>query len=145
VFSGLEGTESLIQCVGDPITLKSMFRETYVTITRDTRYMYVNDEDASLVVGLDYLRTADERYLYLDVLHELVHVRQLLDGMELFDESYSYVDRPTEIEAYKCAVAEGRKLGMNDDAIAEYLYVEWITRKEHARLLRTLGVKTSSS
>lgn len=105
--------------------------------------MYVNDEDGSLVVGLEYLMTADARYLYLDVIHELVHVKQYLEGKELFDESYSYVDRLTEIEAYRCAVEEGRKIGMTDDDIAEYLYVEWITRKEHARLLKTLGVQTS--
>jgi hypothetical protein len=25
-------------------------------------------------------------------------------------------------------------------AITEYLYIEWVTRKEHARLLKTLGI-----
>lgn len=87
------------------------------------------------------MRNADAHYLYLDVIHELVHVKQYLDGKELFDESYSYVDRPTEIEAYRCAVEVARKIGMTDDVIADYLYVEWITRNDHARLLKTLEVR----
>lgn len=143
VFSGLEEAEPLRKCVGQESLFKRILEDVYVVITPDTGYMYVNDEDGSLVVSQEYLRTADACYLYLDVIHELVHVKQYLDGRELFDESYSYVDRPTEIEAYQCAVAEGRKIGMPDDAIAEYLYVEWITRSEHARLLRKLGIQTT--
>ncbi len=145
IFSGLEEVEPLRKCVGNPSILKKILRGTYVTLTPDTQYMYVDDGDGSLVVGSEYLRTADTHYLYLDVIHELVHVKQFLDGRELFDESYSYVDRPTEIEAYLCTVEEGRKIGMTDDALAEYLYVEWVTRKEHARLLKTLGVKPNSA
>jgi hypothetical protein len=144
IFSGFEEVEPLKRCVGNEGVLATMIDETMVTLTNETGYMYVNDGDRSLVVSLAYLRTADTRYLYLDIIHELVHLKQLLEGRELFDESYSYVDRPTEIEAYKCAVEEGRKIGMDDDAIAEYLYVEWVTRQEHARLLRTLGVQPSN-
>jgi len=103
--------------------------------------MYVNDGDGSVVVGLEYLRTGDMKHLYLDVIHELVHVKQFLQGKELFDRAYSYVDRPTEIEAYQCCVEEGRRMGMPEHEIAEYLYVEWVSRRDHARLLKTLGVK----
>lgn len=140
VFSGLEDVEPLKNCVGNSGLLEKILDETYVTIMSGTRYMYINDKDGSLVVGLGYLRKADTLYLYLDIIHELVHVKQYLEGKELFDESYSYVERPTEIEAYRCAVEEGRKIGMTDDAIAEYLYVEWITKREYARLLKKLGV-----
>jgi hypothetical protein len=140
VFFGLEGVEPLTKCIGNSGLLEKIVERTEVTLTEDTNYMYVNDEDGSLVVGLSYLKTADARYLYLDVIHELVHVKQYLDGRELFDESYSYVDRPTEIEAYRCAVEEARRIGMSDDALKDYLYVEWITRKEHERLLKALGV-----
>lgn len=140
VFSGLEDVESLIAYVGGPTQVKRILDKADVTLSQDTSYMYVNDGDGSLVVGLEYLQTADAHYLYLDIIHELAHVKQYADGRELFDENYSYVDRPTEIEAYQCTVKEARKIGMADDAIVEYLYVEWITRKEHARLLKTLGV-----
>jgi len=140
VFSGLEDAEALSVYIGSRTQFRRILDQTDVTLTQDTGYMYVNDGDGSLAVSLTYLQTADAHYLYLDVIHELAHVKQYLDGRELFDENYSYVDRPTEIEAYQCTVAEARKIGMADDAIAEYLYVEWITRIEHARLLKTLGI-----
>jgi len=140
VFAGLEEVKPLNAYVGGLKQLRRILEQTAVTLSTDTSYMYVNDGDGSLVVGLAYLQTADAHYLYLDIIHELAHVKQYLDGRELFDENYSYVDRPTEIEAYQCTVREARKIGMADDAIAEYLYVEWITRREHARLLKTLGI-----
>jgi hypothetical protein len=140
VFSGLEEVEALNSYMGSRAKLRLILEQTEVTLSQDSGYMYVNDGDGSLVVSLGYLQTADAHYLYLDVIHELAHVKQYSDGRELFDGNYSYVDRPTEIEAYHCTVKEARRIGMPDDAIAEYLYVEWITRTEHARLLKTLGI-----
>jgi len=145
VFSGLEGVKPLQRCIGNNGRLGKILEETYVTLTNKPEYMYINDKDGSLIVGLDYLKTGDLRYLYLDIIHELVHVKQYLDGRKLFDESYSYVDRLTEIEAYRCCVEEARKIGMSESALAAYLHVEWITRAEHRRLLKTLGVKLDTS
>jgi hypothetical protein len=141
VFSGLEEAVSLQRCIGNSGLLDRILDETYVTLSPEDGYMYVNDEDGSLVVGADYLRTATPNYLYLDIIHELVHVKQYLQGKDLFDRSHSYVDRATEIEAYHCSVEEARRIGMDDDAISEYVYVEWISRKEHVRLLKVLGVR----
>ena len=144
VFAGLEDVQTLNRCIHDSSLLRRILGETEVTLTANgTRYMHVDDEDGSLVVGLQYLRDADEQYLYLDIIHELVHVKQYLDGRELFDDEYSYADRPTEIEAYQYTVEEGRRLGMTNEEIARYLYVEWITGKEFARMLGTLGVTPS--
>ena len=140
VFSGIEDVRALAKCVGNVRLLRRIMEDTCVTLTDEDGYMYVNDEDGSVVVGLDYLRTGDARHLYLDIIHELVHVKQYLEGKNLFDNTYAYVDRPTEIEAYQCCVEEGRRIGMAEDEIAEYLYVEWVSRKDHARLLRTLRV-----
>jgi len=145
VFSGLERVEPLKRCVGSVTALNRILEQTQVTLAAEDGYMYVNDEDGSLVVGLDYLKSGDSKHLYLDVIHELVHVKQFLQGKNLFDDSYGYVDRPTEIEAYRCCVEEGRRIGMSEDAIAEYLYVEWITRRDHAKLLKTLGVDAAPS
>ena len=145
VFSGLDEVKPLQICIGDNGRLRKILEETYVTLTNEPEYMYINDEDGSLIVGLDYLKTGDLRYIYLDIIHELVHVKQYLDGRNLFDKSYSYVDRPTEIEAYRCCVDEGRKIGMTEDTLADYLYVEWTSEVEHKRLLKTLGVKVTRS
>lgn len=143
IFAGLEEVKPLQRCIGDNGRLREILEETYVTLTNEPEYMYINDQDGSLIVGLDYLKTGDLRYIYLDVIHELVHVKQYLDGKKLFDKSYSYVDRPTEIEAYRCCIEEGRKIGMSEDGLANYLYVEWISKLEHRRLLKTLGVKVT--
>ena len=145
VFTGIEEAESLRTCIGNHGLMDKILEETYVSLVPERGYMYVNDEDGSLVVGADYLRTASVNYLYLDVIHELVHIKQYLQGKNLFDENYSYVDRPTEIEAYKCSVEEARRIGMDEDILAEYIYVEWISRKDHARLLKTLGVRHTLS
>jgi hypothetical protein len=144
VFSGLEGAEALKKHV-KPGVLKQILEGTRLTLTSEDCYMYVNDEDGSIVVGSDYLRTGDTKHLYLDIIHELVHVKQFLEGKNLFDNTYRYVDRPTEIEAYRCCVEEGRSIGMLEDEIAEYLYVEWVSKKDHGRLLKTLGVGTETA
>ena len=136
--------ETLNRYVGDPFLLGKILEATEVTVTAQADYMHVNDMDGSLFVGLEYLRNGELRHLYLDIIHELIHIRQYLEGKELFDEKFSYVDRPTEIEAYQCAVDEARKIGMSEDAIADYLYVEWITTNEHGRLLKTLGVRSQN-
>src|SRR5207247_8230558 len=103
-------------------------------------YMGVSDEDGHLVVSTHYLRTGKRRDIYLDVIHELVHVRQFREGKELFPEGFNYPDAPTEIEAYKVCIAEGRRLGMTDRDLFKYLKVEWMDQGELRRRVRIVGV-----
>jgi hypothetical protein len=103
-------------------------------------YMGTSDEDGHLIVSANYLREGDSRSIYLDVIHELVHVRQYREGRELFDESYEYPDRPTELEAYRHALEEARRLDMSDDEIFEYLKVTWLSDDEVQRLARNIGI-----
>jgi hypothetical protein len=104
-------------------------------------YMGVSDVDGHLVVSTHYLRTGKARDIYLDVVHELVHVRQFREGKELFPDGFGYVDTPTEIEAYRHCIAEGRRLGMTDRELYEYLKVEWMSEKEVRKLAKNVGVK----
>jgi hypothetical protein len=104
-------------------------------------FMGVSDTDGHLMVSTHYLRTGDVRDIYLDVIHELVHVKQFRDGKKLFEDGFEYPDLPTEIEAYKVCVAEGRRLGMNDRELFAYLKVFWMTDKEVRRLARHVGVR----
>src|SRR5213593_2375124 len=60
--------------------------------------MGVSDEDGHLVVSTHYLRTGKRRDIYLDVIHELVHVRQFREGKELFPEGFEY---PRILEALR--------------------------------------------
>jgi hypothetical protein len=103
--------------------------------------MGVNDSDGHLIVGAHYLKKGDITEIYLDVIHKLVHLKQFMDGKELFENRYNYVDRPTEIEAYHVAVKEARRLGLSDKQISTYLRTEWMTDKEFKRLANTLNVK----
>ncbi|HZY93012.1 MAG TPA: hypothetical protein VFG07_09630 [Thermoplasmata archaeon] len=103
-------------------------------------YMGTSDEDGHLIVSSHHLRTSDLRTVYLDVVHELCHVKQFRAGRPLFDRKKKYVDTPTEIEAYAFTVKEGRRIGMTDAQLFEYLKVEWVDASDHKRLARRLGV-----
>ena len=103
--------------------------------------MGVSDEDGHLIVSAHYLRDGDPVSKYLDVVHELVHVRQFSEGKPLFDETYEYHERPTELEAYSHATKEARRLGMSDNEIFEYLKVDWMSEDEVRKLARNLNVK----
>mgnify|MGYP001305648208 CR=1 FL=1 len=102
--------------------------------------MFVSNEDGCITIGLAHLRNASDEFLYLDIIHELCHVKQHLQGRNLYDRSKPYVDRETEIEAYEITVREARRIGLDDQAIANYLHVSWITPEEHRRLARRMGL-----
>jgi hypothetical protein len=111
-----------------------------VEIMETRGYLRINAEKGSVIVNSRYLREGHEKHLYLDVIHELVHIRQHREGKELWDDRYKYVDRPTEIEAYRVAVAEARRIGLTDAELVEYLKVEWVPDEDFERFLSTLGV-----
>ncbi len=93
-----------------------------------------------IALGAGHLRTSDAMMLYLDIYHELCHILQRDAGAELWEPGVRYVDRWTEIEAYRFVVEEARGLGVGDAYLREYLKVEWITKGEHRELLAKLGV-----
>ncbi|MGI0082338.1 MAG: hypothetical protein ACREAG_03415 [Nitrosopumilaceae archaeon] len=140
IFDGLRGTTILKQVFKTQNELDEVFSKTNVIVEEKDHYMYVKNDDASIVIGLKHLQNSDPKILYLDIIHELVHVMQQRQGLDLYDKSYSYVDRPTEIEAYKIAVKEAKNLGMSNKEILDYLHVEWITPEEHRRLASRMGL-----
>ncbi len=103
-------------------------------------YMGTSDVDGHLIISNRYLKTGDFRSVYLDVVHELCHVNQFRHRKPLFFPRLSYVDAPSEIEAYKFTVQEGRRIGMTDQELVDYLKVEWINAAEHRRLARRVGL-----
>ena len=141
VFKGFERVGAVKATFGTKT--KKVLTELNVELAEGRGYMRINDEGkGSIVVNIPYLKKGHEVHLYLDVIHELVHIRQHMEGKELWDKKFAYVDRPTEIEAYEAAVVEARKLGLSESEIVEYLKVEWVTEAEFRRMLKTLGVKT---
>ncbi len=105
-------------------------------------YMGVDDNDGHLMVNQRYLNTGNKEDIYLDVVHELCHVKQHIEGRELFDPNYDYVDRPTEIEAYLYTVKEARRIGWSDERILQYLKTEWMSDEDLKRLANHVGVKS---
>ena len=103
-------------------------------------YMGVNDSNGHLMVNKRYLSTGRRVDIYLDVIHELCHVKQHMDGRELFDPRYDYVDRPTEIQAYRYAAQEAKRIGLNEGEIRLYLKVEWMSPEVLDRLIKNMGM-----
>jgi hypothetical protein len=103
-------------------------------------YMYIDSSNGHLVVSARYLNNGDKVDIYLDVIHELCHVRQLMEGKELFDNRYSYVERPTEVEAYCYTVQEAKRIGLSDERICEYLGTEWMSDSDFKRLAKAVNV-----
>jgi hypothetical protein len=87
-----------------------------------------------------YLSTGRKEDIYLDVIHELCHVKQHMEGKELFDPHYDYIDRPTEIEAYRYAVVEAKRIGLSATEIRVYLKTEMMSAKALDKLIRNIGV-----
>lgn len=104
-------------------------------------YMYVDSEDGHIVISKSYLQNGDRTDIYLDLIHELCHVKQFREGRELFDPKYKYVDRPTEIEAYRYTVQEARRIGLTEEHIKQYLKTEWINNTDFKRLTIAVGLK----
>lgn len=142
IFDGLKQAEVLKKVFGSSEELEDVFFKTKLIVDDSSQYMHVRNEDATIVVSMNHLRNSDNVTLYLDIVHELVHVRQQRQGLDLYDKSYHYVDRPTEIEAYIVAVEEAKRLGMEREKIIDYLQVEWITSDEHKRLASHVGLET---
>jgi len=140
VFKGLENVEFLKKVFGGEEELKRVLQDLCVRITKRHGYMWVDDENCQICISFDYLSGADERYIYLDMVHELIHIKQLKDGRELFDKKYIYVERPTEVEAYKITVEEAKRIGMKENEIIYYLSVEWINQEDRVKLLKALGL-----
>jgi hypothetical protein len=138
VFGGFEEVAAVKSIFGS--RTGTVLAELRVDIEEGRGYMRINDEAGSIIVNAKYLKEGDETHLYLDVVHELVHIRQHMEGKELWDRRYSYVDRPTEIEAYRAVLEEARRLGLPKEDIVDYLRVDWVTEDEFVRFLRTLGV-----
>ena len=143
IFQGLEETPELQAIFAENI---SKIKDVVVVITNKSEvgyfekleYAYINNGE--IHIGTNYIRTGAENDIYLDMIHELVHIKQHWDGRELFDPKYEYIDRPTEIEAYKVAAEAGKRIGLNRKEISEYLAVPWVSSEDMARLQKSINL-----
>jgi len=138
-FKGFEKVEAVRRIFGE--RTDSVLNNLKVEFGGRRGYMGVSDIDGHLIISVGYLNKGDIIDIYLDVIHELTHVKQFMDGKELFDRHYNYVERPTEIEAFRNAVEEARRIGLSDERICEYLQTEWMTDEDLLLLAKALNVK----
>ncbi len=108
-------------------------------------YMGVDDGDGHLMVNERYLNSGDKTEIYLDVVHELCHVKQHMDGRRLFDQRYDYVNNPTEIEAYRYTVQEAKRLRLSNQQILRYLQMEWMSDEDVKCLVNNIGIDLYSA
>ena len=138
-FHGVEEIDAVKQTFGDrTVEVLSTLKVQFI---RFVGYMGVNPSNGNLIINPKYLNNGDELDIYLDLIHELVHVRQWREGKSLFAGGYKYVERPTEIEAYRYTVVEAQKLGLSNERIYMYLKTEWMSENDHRQLAKTLGVE----
>jgi len=118
--------------------LASLVDGARVLIKSGGDYCFVDVQIPAIVLFVEYYERANPLDLYLDLAHELTHLRQLAEGKELWDRSLHYVDRPTEIEGYAVAVEEGLRLGMSETQILQHLSNPWLNESEVARLRKNV-------
>jgi GNAT superfamily N-acetyltransferase len=139
VFSGFEAVGAVRQLFGSDT--EEVIAKLKISLDSPRGYLRVDGETGNVIINPEYLKTGHERHLYLDVIHELAHVRQFREGKELYDRRFAYFERPTEIEAYRVAVEEARRIGMDKEEIVEYLRVEWVTEDEFTRFVSMMRIE----
>jgi hypothetical protein len=137
-FKGFEKVEAVRGIFGEET--EEVLRNLKIEFMGFGGYMGVDDTNGHLMVNARYLSSGNRVDIYLDVIHELYHVKQFMDGKELFDSQYEYIERPTEIEAYRYTVQEARRLGLSDKRICQYLKTEWMSDSDLKRLAKALNV-----
>jgi len=109
-------------------------------------YMGIKDEDGNINVGTYHLRHSDLRTLYLDIVHELFHIKQWQEDRIHFGEEHrkfmgdfsKYYSSPIEVPAYKHTVREAERIGMPKDEIVEYLKLGPASPKVFTKFLKEM-------
>jgi hypothetical protein len=118
----------------DPLVRHGLLSTARVRISAIPGYAFIDTRTPCICLSWVYYKLGTGLDLYLDLLHELTHLRQLQEGADLWDRHFSYVDRITEIEGYAVAVEEGRRLGMTESELARHLHNPWMSARDVTRL-----------
>ena len=141
VFAGLESSSALRKVFGKRAQMLKVIEHLKLKVERGDSGLWLDRDTGTVCIGTKFLTAAKSDFLYLDVVHVLVHVRQFLEGKELYDQAFEYVDRPTELEAYRTTVAEARRIGMEEDEILKYLRMDAADDSELGKLMEKIGVR----
>ena len=141
VFTGLESSSALSSVFGSKPQMTKIMKHLKLRVERSDSGLWLDRDTGTICIGSKHLTSAKSDFLYLDVIHVLVHVKQFLEGKELYDQAFEYVDRPTELEAYRTTVAEARRVGMDEEEILKYLRLDAADDSELGKLIERIGVR----
>jgi hypothetical protein len=118
-------------------------------ISNRRMYMGIRDGDGNIAVGTYHLRHSTDRVLYLDIVHELFHIKQWMRDKEWFTREHEkfmgdfslYYSSPLEVPAYAHTVREAERLGMSRKEIAEYLKMMPVPQKVWNRFLKEMAIQ----
>ena len=140
-FKGFESVDAIRQLFGEKTD--NILEDLKIEFTHDTIYMRVTD-DGCILINPDYFQTGNHTDIYLDIIHELVHVKQVTEGKSS-NQNIRYVDRPLEIEAYEITVKEAKKLNLSEERILDYLDSELVRGSDLRKLCSTLKLNPNFS
>jgi hypothetical protein len=141
VFAGLESSSSLMKVFGSKSQMVKITQHLKLRVEPNDSGLWFDRDTGTICIGSKHLTGAKADFLYLDVIHVLVHVCQFLEGRDLYDQAFEYVERPTELEAYRYTVAEARKVGLDESEILRYLRMDAADDSELGKLMDRIGVK----
>ena len=150
-FNGFEQVQAVKEVFGEQTD--DVLENLKVTFVSNRQmYMGIRDQDGNLTVGTYHLKNSDLRTLYLDLVHELFHVKQFREDKRNFRREHQrylkngfdtalYFKSPIEVPAYRHAVDEAKRIGMNFDEISEYLKMGPVDPEVFSRLLDDVGLE----
>ena len=141
IFAGLESSSSLARVFGSKSQMTKIMKHLKLRVEPNDSGLWFDRDTGTICIGSKHLGGAKADFLYLDVIHVLVHVCQFLEGRDLYDQAFEYVERPTELEAYRYTVAEARKVGLDEDEILRYLRMDAADDSELGKLIDKIGIR----
>jgi hypothetical protein len=150
-FKGFEKVAAVRKVFGDE-TEAVLARLKIGFISNRRMYMGIRDHDGNIAVGTYHLRHSPTRVLYLDIVHELFHIKQWMGDKEWFTKEHEkfmgnfslYYSSPLEVPAYAHTVREAERLGMSRKEIAEYLKMMPVPPKIWNRFLREMAINPAA-
>jgi len=144
-FKGFEKVQAVRNVFGEETdAILGKLKVSFVSLK--FMYMGIRDEDGNISVGTYHLQHSNLRTLYLDVIHELFHIKQWQEDRIHFTEEHQkflgnfslYYSSPIEVPAYKYTVREAQRIGMPKVEIAEYLKLGPVTPMVFRKFLRAM-------
>ena len=147
-FKGFENVGAVRKVFGDETG--SVLRNLKIGFISNRRmYMGIRDDDGNISVGTYHLKNANFQILYLDIVHELFHIKQHMRDKEYFHKEHMkfmgnralYYVSPIEVPAYKHTVEEAERIGIPYEEIKEYLKMGPVSQVVFRKFLKEMNLK----